>query len=172
MMDREPLRIFIRQFTCLNLLEHNRFSQLAISNLQTILEKEDVFLKDVQPYHLSKAILDTVRHILAAAPTDYMINLGCLDAGGLRRLGQMLHLSLEELQDQQGHDKPLLIKDFIMLEALTDSIRRLRIELTKDHIAAATDELEKVHRETGTKMPICEGVEGIYQFRERRAVNA
>jgi hypothetical protein len=171
-MDREPLKIFIRQFTCLNLLEHDRFSALIVNSLHTTLEKQEVVLADIQPLHLSKAILDTVRHILTAAPTDYMLNLGCLDAGGLRRLGQMLYLSLEELQDQQGKDKPLLIKDYVMLDALTDSIRRLRIELTKDQIAVATDALEDVYRETGSRMPLCEGTEGVYQFRHRRAVNS
>lgn len=153
-MDREPLKTFIKQYNALSTFELDNFCKIIVLNLQAVLDKDAVTLLELRPFHLSKAIINTVRKIISDTPADYLLNFSALDPNGLNRLSEMVCISLEEVQDREGRTEPLIIRDYVLMHAMTDAVRRLRIELAKDHIEQVTHQLEEVHKDTGTPFPL------------------
>jgi hypothetical protein len=87
----------------------------------------------------------------------------------LAKISQTLLISFEEREARL--QKSLQLNQEIVLECLTDCMRRIRLEIAKERIAEVKNMVEDEYRNTGTPMPIEENTNSLYQFRQRRAVN-
>jgi hypothetical protein len=171
-MQRQQLQTFVCQFSVLNALELDNLCQLLMTNLHKGTEKDSIFLSDLRPGHIVRAMAATLRQIIAhTASKEYLLNFSNIDPHGLSKICHTLLISFEEMQECEGADKPLPINDAVMIEGMIDCMRRIRIELAADRIAEVSTIVEHEYRETGTPVPVVGQTDSIYKFRQRRAVN-
>jgi hypothetical protein len=143
-----------------------------MTNLHKSIEKDSVFLSDLRPGHIVRAMAATLRQIIAhTASKEYLLNFSNIDPHGLSKICHTLLISFEEMQECEGAGKPFLINEDVMIEGLIDCMRRIRIELAADRIAEVSTIVEHEYRETGTPAPVVGQTDSIYKFRQRRAVN-
>lgn len=171
-MQRQQLQTFVCQFGVLNALELDNLCHLLMTNLHKGTEKDSIFLSDLRPGHIARAMANTLRQIIAhTASKEYLLNFSSIDPHGLSKICHTLLISFEEMQEQEGADKPLPINEAVMIEGVIDCMRRIRLELAIDRIAEVSTIVEHEYRETGTPMPVVGQTDSIYQFQQRRAVN-
>jgi hypothetical protein len=169
-MQRQQLQTFVCQFSVLNAFELDNLCQLLMTNLHKGMERDVIFLRDVRPGHFVRAMAATLRQIIAhTASKEYLLNFSSIDPHGLSKICHTLLISFEEMQEQEGADKPLSINEAVMIEGLIDCMRRIRLELAIDRIAEVSTIVEHEYRETGTPAPVVGQTDSIYQFRQRRA---
>ena len=169
-MQRQPLQAFVQQFDLLNVIELDTLCMHLTDHLHEYLEQTQVSVTHLLPGQCTRALILTIRDVInKSAQKDHMRSFVGIDPQGVAKISQTLLISFEEREARL--QKPLQLNQEIVLECLTDCMRRIRLEIAKERIAEVKNMVEDEYRNTGTPMPIEENTNSLYQFRQRRAVN-
>jgi len=169
-MQRQPLFTFVQQFDCLNPFELDNFCEMIVINLVDTIGKQAPTFKDLKVGRLSRALVHTIRQIISKiAYTDFLFQFSTISPHNLNKISQTLLISFEDMQARDESGTVLEINRENVIEALTDTMRRLKLELARDRIEEVRHLIEEEYRNTHTPLPIKDQGDGVFQYRHRAA---
>lgn len=132
-MQRQPLQAFVQQFDLLNVIELDNLCMHLTDHLHEYLEQTQVTVTQLLPGQCTKALILTIHDVInKSAQQDNMLSFVGIDPHGLTKISQTLLISFEERE--ACLQKPLQLNQEIILECLTDCMRRIRLEIAKERI--------------------------------------